>query len=105
MTAQLRRAALDAGLLAMAEDGLRPPCAADPQRWLSDDRAERASAAADCAACPVLAACRESGADEPCGVWGGVDRVPRIGRRPATRPEESGPTDPACATNTTKENN
>lgn len=77
MTAQLRRAALDAGLLSMADRGQRPVCSTDPDRWLSDDREERETAATDCAGCPLLVPCRASGADEPFGVWGGVDRAPR----------------------------
>lgn len=82
-TPQKRRAALDVALLDMADEGRRPTCSTDPERWISDDRAERGAAARECAGCPVIEPCAASGADEPFGIWGGIDRTPRPGRRPA----------------------
>lgn len=55
--------------------------------WTSDDRFERETAAERCVSCPVVDACRAAGdaGDEPAGVWGGVDRVPRP-RKPGRKP-------------------
>lgn len=64
----------------MAERGQRPLCSTDHERWVSDDRSERESAARECAGCPLLDPCRASGADEVAGVWGGVDRISLPGR-------------------------
>ena len=89
MTAQTRRAALDAGLLRMAADGQRPICSTYPSKWMSDDRDERESAAAECATCPVLNACRDAGTDEEFGVWGGEDRTPSRGRPKQATPKET----------------
>jgi hypothetical protein len=44
------------------------------------------AALALCARCPVLAPCREAGASEKLGVWGGTtpsQRFPRRRRRPS----------------------
>lgn len=55
--------------------------------WTSDDRSERETAAERCGECPVVVDCRAAGdaGDEPAGVWGGVDRVPRP-RKPGRKP-------------------
>lgn len=52
----------------------RLPCATDHKLWTSHDSSERARAARTCLACPVVEPCREAGAGESWGVWGGVDR-------------------------------
>lgn len=56
--------------------------------WTSDDRFEREAAAELCVECPVVVDCRAAGdaGDEPAGVWGGVDRVPRP-RKPGRKPK------------------
>ncbi len=69
---------LNHGLLGMAEEGRTTPCQGRRRsRWTSDDSGEREWAASVCAslACPLLAMCRDVGAEEKhkAGVWGGVD--------------------------------
>lgn len=51
-----------------------PPCMViTTPLWLSDIDDERARAAELCAGCPVLHPCRDAGATERFGVWGGLD--------------------------------
>lgn len=67
-------------LIDLAANGGRPRCG-DPgdDRWTSDDPTDRAEAAALCAGCLVLDACRAAAdeADERWHVWAGVDRTPK----------------------------
>ena len=59
----------------LAADELRVPCQEGMgARWLSEVQEERQAAARLCIDCPVWAACAAAGADEPWGVWAGVDR-------------------------------
>ncbi|WP_425310626.1 WhiB family transcriptional regulator [Ammonicoccus fulvus] len=77
------RAALDSAILALAGDRRSTPCtAADRGLWTSRATEDREAAAWRCGPCPILAACAAVGDFEPFGVWGGVDRSPRIGRPP-----------------------
>ena len=79
-TDPLTRALIDA-----AAKGLRPHCsdAGSHHLWLSDHEADRAIAARLCRHCPVETVCRDTAEqrDERWGVWGGVDRSIRPGRR------------------------
>lgn len=73
---------LTRALVDLATKGQRPRCG-DPathELWVSDQRAERETAAAWCSGCPLLDVCAAAGAAEVFGVWGGVDRTPRPGR-------------------------
>jgi hypothetical protein len=84
------RAASDAltiALLNMAAIGERTHCS-DPTThhlWLSEHDTERAAAVMLCDHCPVLTVCRDTAElrDERWGVWGGVDRSIRPGRKKA----------------------
>jgi hypothetical protein len=84
------RAASDALTLALinaASKGLRPHCS-DPtthRYWLSEHESERATAVLLCDHCPVLTVCGDTAElrQETWGVWGGVDRSVRPGRRKA----------------------
>jgi hypothetical protein len=81
-TDRLTRALLDA-----AARGERTHCS-DPAThhlWLSDHDSERATAVMLCDHCPVLTVCRDTAEqrDERWGVWGGVDRSIRPGRKKA----------------------
>ncbi len=76
------RAALDSAIMALAGDRGTTPCAADPELWVSGATEDREAAAWRCSPCPILAACAAVGDFEPFGVWGGIDRSPRIGRPP-----------------------
>ncbi len=84
MTARER---LNVALLTMAERGTLTPCQGRRRRdrWTSDDHADREWAANVCTslACPVLDACRDTGAEEKHGVWGGVDVTPTSRKRGA----------------------
>jgi len=74
-TEQLNRA-----LLSLAVQRRRTPCdSTDRHLWLSDNPAERATAAERCTPCPVIGLCGESAEarDEQWGVWGGIDRSNR----------------------------
>ncbi len=69
-------------LAEMVEQGELPPCSDGSGRWVSQDRNDRATAAADCGFCPILTECAAA-ADavrESFGVWGGRDRTPGPGR-------------------------
>ena len=74
--------ALTRALVDMAETRRRPPCAADPERWTSDDSRTRAEAAEDCQSCPIRAAGVVAGSAEPAHVWGGSDRTPTTRKTP-----------------------
>lgn len=71
------REQLARALLTLAEAGQRPRCSDSPQLHLSDDPAERATAARQCVGCPLLDLCRNAGQYERHGVWGAVDRTIR----------------------------
>ena len=68
---------LDAMLLRLAAQGVRPRCGepAAHDLFLSDVAEERALAATWCAGCPVLDECAAAGVEAKAtfGVWGGVD--------------------------------
>lgn len=53
-----------------------PPCVTDPDRWWSYDPDDIEAAAHGCRGCRVLAECAAyaDAADEPSGVWAGVNR-------------------------------
>ena len=65
------------------------PCAADPDRWFSDDEDVVEEAQAQCyAACGDARriACLKAGIHEPHGIWGGwteADRAALLSRRKA----------------------
>jgi hypothetical protein len=74
----------------------QPACSADTaDAFYSDNPFEQQRALRLCACCPVLAACRELGAHEPFGIWGGLTPAERgftkSGQRlpPARLPAES----------------
>ena len=73
------RKEFDAALLKLAADGRRPPCGEldDHYLWTSDEPAERAIAAKQCAGCPVIKECAATAdaAAEKWHVWGGKDRT------------------------------
>lgn len=62
---------LTVALSALADKGVTPPCASDPERWTGDDIDTHPAAALDCMGCPILAACRTAAADASWGVWAG----------------------------------
>lgn len=88
MTTTRMRAASDQrkkALLADAARGVRPRCS-DPEThdyWTSEHAGHRALAALWCHGCPVFAECGEFAAahDERWGVWAGVDRSVRPGKK------------------------
>lgn len=67
-------------MTALADPGtaVRPACSTNPEAfWPVARTADHLTAAAltahtYCGPCPVRAACRALGADEPAGIWGGV---------------------------------
>lgn len=67
-------AAQDALARALADAGDAPPCRARPDLWTAEDERTLAIAAAACAPCPALAACRRYAVTvrEPAGAWGGT---------------------------------
>ena len=76
---------LTIALLNAAVEGQRPHCS-DPEThhlWLSEHERERQTAIMLCNHCPVLTVCRDTAEerDERWGVWGGVDRSVRPGRK------------------------
>jgi Transcription factor WhiB len=78
---------LNRALLSLAADGDRPRCS-DPitrELWTAEHAAHRAIAVKWCKRCPVLVLCRQAAEErnEQFGVWGGVDRSIRPGRKVA----------------------
>lgn len=59
----------------LGEDGKRPPCTTDPERWTGDDHGTYLAAAAICLTCPLITPCRAVGVLETHGVWGGLIRT------------------------------
>jgi hypothetical protein len=57
----------------------------NPDLWFSTSPTSRTAAWAICRACPVCADCRELGAQERYGTWGGRWRSVRTGRQLAAR--------------------
>lgn len=59
------------------------PCEDDPDLFFSELRRHKREARQKCAACPVMAACRDTALELHCagqtewGVWGGMDRDER----------------------------
>jgi Transcription factor WhiB len=78
MTTTDAMTALSAALLTLTHRDVRPPCGDGSDRWVSDDRDQRASAATQCqSSCPLVTVCRDyADAIHPThGVWGGTDRT------------------------------
>ncbi|WP_299442640.1 hypothetical protein [uncultured Phycicoccus sp.] len=76
---------LERRLTTLAENGTRPPCATDPERWIGDDPTARAFAIFECVGgCPALSECRAAGVTESHGVWGGIDRSKTTRQRKTT---------------------
>jgi hypothetical protein len=78
---------LNRALLSLAAAGDRPRCS-DPitrELWTAEHAAHRAIAVKWCKRCPVLVLCRQAAEErnEQFGVWGGVDRSIRPGRKVA----------------------
>jgi hypothetical protein len=76
---------LTIALLTIASQGLRTNCS-DPEThhyWLSEYRAERRLAVRACRGCPVLVECGDVGRHQTFGVFGGVDRTRRPGKKVA----------------------
>lgn len=73
--------ALNAALVRLAAQGVRPRCGeyGSHPLWLSEKPEERALAASWCTGCPVLVECGQAGAEYRAnfGVWGGRDRTRR----------------------------
>jgi hypothetical protein len=71
-------------LINLAQLGIRPRCS-EPTHgyWTSEHEPERRLAAVWCRGCPVLVECGEAAVanDERWGVWAGVDRSVRPGKR------------------------
>ena len=59
----------------------------DPEWWFADDEPTLTVAKAICAGCPVRHECAAAGADEPDGVWGGLDAADRLGLMLLATPE------------------
>jgi hypothetical protein len=83
----VRTDALTSALLNLAARGERTHYS-DPTThhlWLSEHESERAIAVMLCDYCPVLTVCRDTAEarDEHWGVWGGIDRSVRAGRKKA----------------------
>lgn len=60
----------------------RPVCAdwisdGKPDLWFSDDPKERKQATVICSTCPVRDLCSQN-SDGDEGIWGGVDRAPKV---------------------------
>jgi hypothetical protein len=87
MTASARLASdrLTIALLNAAVRGERPHCSdvETHNYWTGEHPAERALAALACRGCPVGRECGEAAEanDERWGVWNGVDRSVRAGRK------------------------
>jgi Transcription factor WhiB len=86
-TATARQASdrLTIALLTIATQGLRVHCS-DPvthHYWTSEHEAERRLAQLACRDCPVGRECGEAADanDERWGVWNGVDRSVRLGKK------------------------
>jgi len=62
------------------------PCAISPEVWTSDHRDDVAVAQEGCAECPARRECAAYAVaiGATAGVWGGIDRTPRYGRRRPT---------------------
>jgi hypothetical protein len=85
MTTKTASDKLTRALLDMAARGERTHCS-DPAThhlWLSEHERDRATAVMLCDHCPVLTVCRQTAElrDERWGIWGGVDRSIRPGRK------------------------
>jgi hypothetical protein len=76
---------LNRALLSLAAAGDPPRCS-DPitrELWTAEHAAHRAIAVKWCKGCPVLELCSQAAEErgERFGVWGGVDRATRPGRK------------------------
>ncbi|MFB7185233.1 WhiB family transcriptional regulator [Streptomyces sp. NPDC056230] len=63
------------------------PCSRNPELWFSEASKDVLTAKAECALCPAFEACRELGADEPFGVWGGQSAKDRDSQNSASDAE------------------
>jgi hypothetical protein len=81
---------LTVALVTAASKGLRPHCShpGGEWLWLSEHEADRSEAAKLCGGCPVITECGQAAEanQERGGVWAGVDRSVRPGRKKAARP-------------------
>ena len=75
---------LSRALVALADRGVRPPCAEllGADLWLSDSHDDRAEAAVWCVGCAVFTECAEAAGEfrPTFGVWAGRDYTRRAGR-------------------------
>lgn len=69
-----------------ADQGHRPPCSVDPERWMGDDPSTYPLAQAICLMCPLITPCRAAGVLEDHGVWGGRIRTKTRPRKPSDAP-------------------
>lgn len=88
--ARLRDETLTRALVGLAARGRQRPRCGDSEVhdfWMPERQEERALAVAWCAGCLILEACGAAADhnDERFGVWAGVDRTPRPGRKAGTR--------------------
>jgi hypothetical protein len=78
---------LTVALVTAASKGLRPHCShpGGEWLWLSEHEADRSEAAKLCGGCPVITECGQAAEanQERGGVWAGVDRSVRPGRKKA----------------------
>lgn len=74
---QSPREALALAIFDALEAGLIVPCAADPERWTSDNVSVLEAAALDCDGCPLTAECEAASAGEVWGAWAGRVLVPK----------------------------
>ncbi len=72
-------------LAAALEADEHPPCTYPDKAplWLSEAHEERAEAAEECQACPILDPCRAAGRFERFGTWGGRDTGAKKARQEA----------------------
>jgi hypothetical protein len=84
-TARAASDRLTRALITAASQGLRPHCSDPGAEWLllSEHEAERVEAAGLCRGCPVITEWGDAAEanQERWGVWGGVDRSVRPGRK------------------------
>jgi hypothetical protein len=74
---------LTRALINIARQGIRPRCGdyEVSHYWLSECEQERKQAARWCAGCVVFTECGEVGQHQRFGVWGGIDRTVKSGRK------------------------
>lgn len=76
--------ALHEALTAALDGRQRIPCRTPGRAlWTSEAHEDRAEAAEECRACPILDPCRAAGQFERFGTWGGRDRGAKKARQEA----------------------